>query len=37
MPLGDAAEAEAGAGILDAVGWRAEGEGRVCRLAVGCP
>ena len=37
MPLVGAVGAEAGAGILDVVGWTAEVEGRVCRLAVGCP
>lgn len=37
MPLVGAVGAEAGAGILDVVGWTAGVEGPVCRLAVGCP
>jgi hypothetical protein len=36
-PLVDAVGAEAEVGILDVVGWAAEVEGLVCRLAVGCP
>lgn len=37
MPFVGAVGAEVGAGILDVVGWTAEVEGPVCRLAVGCP
>jgi hypothetical protein len=37
MPLVGAVGAEVGGGILDVVGWPAEVEGPVCRLAVGCP
>ena len=37
MPLVGAVGAEVEAGILDVVGWTAEVEGPVCRLAVGCP
>ena len=37
MSLVGVVGAEVGAGILDVVGWTAEVEGPVCRVAVGCP